>query len=380
MRFTRYSAGAILCALLLTACQEHTSIVSPTEGPEPSGILDPAKGPAHTGYILGSDGKTPLKIQYQVVNGHAIHDGDIGIGPAATVAKTAAEVLRARSGDRPAYSLHYNGASYWGDTNGVIPVRRVYAPTNLDAALSQIEAQVPGVDFVAYTGQYHHLVIYYGSGSNYYNGCYNGRCEVYIGGSTASKALIMHEVGHALGFQHEIKRCDRNSFIRMLDTSYDPSQFSIDCNRVRIGGYDLNSIMHYNSREFGARHFTDLNGLDVNGYWGRTTLSSGDVAAWRSLYPGGTSTGFAARTANTGAYTGPYNLRTGPGTGFALAGSIAGGAAVTIVCQTTGTSHEGPWGITNIWDKLGGAEAGKFISDAFVHTGHDGFIPGVPRC
>ena len=191
MRFTRFSAGAILCALFLTACQEHTSIVSPTEGPEPSGILDPAKGPAHTGYILGTDGKTPLKIRYQVVNGHAIYDGDIGIGPAHRVAKTAGEVTGARTGDRPAYSLHYNGASYWGDTNGVIPVRRVYAPTNLDTALSQIETQVPGVDFVAYNGQYHHLVIYYGSGSNYYNGCYNGRCEVYIGSGTASKAPVV---------------------------------------------------------------------------------------------------------------------------------------------------------------------------------------------
>ena len=30
------------------------------------------------------------------------------------------------------------------------------------------ESQVPGIDFVDYTGQGHHLVIYYGSGSNYY--------------------------------------------------------------------------------------------------------------------------------------------------------------------------------------------------------------------
>jgi hypothetical protein len=284
--------AALLAALAtLAACQDER-LVAPRAAEEApvvhTGIVDPAKGPVHTGWVIGEDGRTPVKIGYQVANGHAIWDGDIGLGPADRIASTPEQARRRHAGAEravPSLALHYNGASYWSDTRGVIPVRRVYSPTNLTAALNQIEQQVPGVNFVEYTGQYHHIVVYYGSGSNYYNGCYNGACEIYIGAAGASKQLIMHEFGHGLGYQHEQKRCDRNSFIRMLDANPYPEQFYVDCGLTQVGAYDLTSIMHYNSREFGRLHFTDRNGAEVCGYWCRTTLSPGDVAAWRTLYP-----------------------------------------------------------------------------------------------
>ncbi len=284
----RFRFATVLAALAaLAACQDGTGPGAPDVQDAPqalnTGIVDPDKGPVHTGWVLGEDGRTPVRIGYQVVNGHAIWDGDIGLGPAARMARTPQEALRRNLG--PSYSLHYNGASFWGDTRGVIPVRRVFNPSNLTAALSQIEQQVPGINFVEYTGQAHHIVVYYGNGSNYYNGCYNGACEIYIGSSGASKQLIMHEFGHGLGYQHEQKRCDRNSWIRMIDANPYPDQFSVQCGWVQVGGYDLSSIMHYNSREFGRLHFTDLNGGEVCGYWCRSTLSPGDVAAWRNLYP-----------------------------------------------------------------------------------------------
>jgi hypothetical protein len=382
MRFVR-SAAAFATLAALTACQDDTVLAPPAPEAVPAvatGITDPAKGPVLTGYVLGEDG-TPAAIGYQVVNGHAIWDGDIGLGPADGIARTPEEALRQKEADRlrPRLSLHSTGASLWSGTNGVIPVRRVYNPTNLTSALSQIESQVPGIDFVDYSGQYNHIVVYYGSGSNYYGGCSNGACSVYIGRSDASKALIMHEFGHALGFQHEVRRCDRNSYIRMLDTNPYPGEFAVTCSWTQMGAYDLNSIMHYNSREFNRLHFTDWSGNEVQGYWGRTTLSAGDVSAWTTVYPGsGGGTGTSGTTACTGGYCGPYNLRAGPGTGYAVTGSLNGGVAVTIVCQSYGTSHTGPWGTTSLWNKLGGAHAGKWISDAFVYTGSNGMV--APQC
>ena len=365
----------LLVTLLLSACGTAPEFAKPNApSAQPgSGILDPQKGPAYTGYILGNDGVTPVKIQYQVVNGHAIYDGDVGIGAPSEVAKTAAEVLTgARIGPT---AVHQTGRSYWADTGGVIPVRRVFAPTNLQAALNQIQQQVPGVKFVNYTGQSHYLTIYYGNGSNYYNGCSGGQCTVYIGSSSASKALIMHELGHALGFQHETRRCDRDSYIRLTSAGYANDQLNKNCNLVKMGSYNYSSIMHYNSREFGSLLFTDLSGRAVNGYWGRTTISASDVTQWRKLYPSTSSSYVTGTTANRDGYTGPYNLRSGPGTNYAIVGSVGGGVRVSIVCQKTGTSHRGPWGSTSLWDKL---SSGKWISDAFVYTGSMGKV--APTC
>lgn len=72
---------------------------------------------------------------------------------------------------------------------------------------------------------------------------------------------------------------------------------------------------------------------------------------------------------------GPYNLRSGPGTGYATVGTIAGGTQVWITCQAYGTTHTGPWGTTNIWDKL---STGAWITDAYVYTGKSGLV--APLC
>lgn len=68
------------------------------------------------------------------------------------------------------------------------------------------------------------------------------------------------------------------------------------------------------------------------------------------------------------------NVRAAPSTSSAIVGWLAEGSVVTITCQTTGT-----WvGSTNVWNYV--ASRGGYLSDAFLYTGHDGFVPGAPRC
>ncbi|WP_416902679.1 peptidoglycan DD-metalloendopeptidase family protein [Micromonospora echinospora] len=122
--------------------------------------------------------------------------------------------------------------------------------------------------------------------------------------------------------------------------------------------------LHYEQR---------LNGNDIqirfNGalalYWGTKTYTSDN----------GCSGSSATGTVNTSGT--PLTVRSGPGTGYAAVGTVADGTRVTIQCQTTGTTVTGTYGTSNIWDRIG---SGRFISDAYTHTGYDGFIPGVPRC
>lgn len=122
--------------------------------------------------------------------------------------------------------------------------------------------------------------------------------------------------------------------------------------------------LHYEQR---------LNGSDVqirfNGalalYWGTKTYTSDNGCS-------GTTGSGTVNTSGTA-----LTVRSGPGTGYTAVGSVADGTRVTIYCQTTGTSVTGTYGTSTIWDRIG---SGQYIADAYVYTGHDGFIPNVPRC
>ncbi|WP_147341564.1 peptidoglycan DD-metalloendopeptidase family protein [Actinomadura logoneensis] len=67
--------------------------------------------------------------------------------------------------------------------------------------------------------------------------------------------------------------------------------------------------------------------------------------------------------------------RTGPGDGYASAGTAADGGTVTVSCTGTGTSHTGRWGTTTLWDRL---SDGTWMPDAFLYTGVNG--PIKPAC
>ncbi|SCE94230.1 M23 family metallopeptidase [Micromonospora chokoriensis] len=122
--------------------------------------------------------------------------------------------------------------------------------------------------------------------------------------------------------------------------------------------------LHYEQRLNGADIQVRFNGT-LALYWGTKTYTSGN----------GCSSGSGNATVDTSGT--PLTVRSGPGTGYASVGTVADGTRVTIACQTSGTTVTGTYGTSSIWDRIG---SGRFIADAYVYTGHDGYIPGVPRC
>ncbi|PZF91666.1 M23 family metallopeptidase [Micromonospora deserti] len=122
--------------------------------------------------------------------------------------------------------------------------------------------------------------------------------------------------------------------------------------------------LHYEQR---------LNGNDIqvrfNGtlalYWGTKSYTSDNGCS------GTTGSG----TVNTNGT--PLTVRSGPGTGYTAVDTVADGTRVTIYCQTSGTTVTGTYGTSSIWDRIG---TGRYIADAYVYTGYDGYIPNVPRC
>lgn len=71
---------------------------------------------------------------------------------------------------------------------------------------------------------------------------------------------------------------------------------------------------------------------------------------------------------------GVVNKRSGPGTGYALAGTVADGATVSVSCSRNGTSHSGRWGTTSLWNRL---TDGTWVTDAFMWTGISGAVNGT---
>ncbi|MCX5146240.1 SH3 domain-containing protein [Streptomyces sp. NPDC058290] len=65
------------------------------------------------------------------------------------------------------------------------------------------------------------------------------------------------------------------------------------------------------------------------------------------------------------------NVRSGPGTNYSVIDVLPYGASVTIRCQSDGTTVSGPYGTSDIWDCVGN---GRFVSDAYVKTGSDGYV------
>ena len=69
------------------------------------------------------------------------------------------------------------------------------------------------------------------------------------------------------------------------------------------------------------------------------------------------------------------NVRSGPGTQYGIVRMLPEGARVAIFCQTPGTTVSGPYGTTKLWDNI---DNGQYVSDAYVHTGSDGYV--ASRC
>ena len=68
------------------------------------------------------------------------------------------------------------------------------------------------------------------------------------------------------------------------------------------------------------------------------------------------------------------NVRQGPNTTSAIVGTVSEGQSLGISCQVNGTSVLG----TTIWDFIP-AKSG-YVTDAYMYTGYDGFVPGMPIC
>ena len=126
--------------------------------------------------------------------------------------------------------------------------------------------------------------------------------SIYSNGSP-QYGTVRHEMGHAVGLEHEMNRCDRDYFITINFNNLFPQlhgqyQKYCDVEHQDLGLYDFESIMHYGKRN-GAVGPVDVFIVDLKpstrsdfrGFPGfccanveRGTLSNGDNSSIDQLY------------------------------------------------------------------------------------------------
>ncbi|MEH6420741.1 peptidoglycan DD-metalloendopeptidase family protein [Pseudomonas sp. CGJS7] len=131
--------------------------------------------------------------------------------------------------------------------------------------------------------------------------------------------------------------------------------------------YDLAPHLHYEQIYNGVVQKAAWNGVALRYFEKRNYTSKNSC--------GGSGGGYSGTIKTSGT---ALNVRSGPGTGYSVIGSLANGTVVNIRCQKTGESISGTFGTSNLWNNVGPSGSDQYVPDSYVLTGASGQI--APTC
>jgi hypothetical protein len=216
------------------------------------------------------------KIKIQMIDGHAIFEGDIVL----------------YNENDPVHDAGISGNNYrW--QGGVIPyiieaghpraaeINQAMAIMNQQTKLC-IKVRTNEADYVRFIN---------GSGCYSNVGRKGGVQDISISSGCAFGS-IMHEMLHAAGMYHEQSRSDRDNYITILSANIDPNyigNFNKVSNTISSCAYDFGSIMHYPLTAFSTNGQATMQ-LKVPAPAGvtigqRAAMSTCDKSGINNLYP-----------------------------------------------------------------------------------------------
>ena len=239
-----------------------------------AGLIPPVHAQTNTSIYRGK------QVTYRTVNGMAVDQGDIVLGTAAeleaahtrattrTTTRTGRELAAAQPTPQAA-TVAYS-ANLWTASGGVVHVPYVLRPdttgtsasavNTINNAIASFNISFLGIVQWVPRASETDYVNFDLSPANTGGGCvsYVGRIggvQTITGAINCSQAVLMHEMGHAIGLWHEHTRMDRNAFVSVRANAIDkPNQSNFDqetFNENDLGLYDYASLMHYSAFLFG---------------------------------------------------------------------------------------------------------------------------------
>lgn len=308
--------AALLVALFVSACQQTAQ----PPHPEPLGDGDTLEyapgrtGEVKTATLMGPDGE-PFTFTYEVIDDVVIVEGDMIIG-------TAEEFESIEEGDEielestvlyrrvcwsflginlhcenyrwPNAVVPYVIADDWNDPDRAGDENAEMRAAIRDA-MDELE-RVSAVRFVPRSGQDDYVRFRDGSGCSATVGHQGGAQNINLNFACRNPFVIVHEMLHMLGFNHEQTRHDRNSFVEIhwdniqgdKKHNFETADRSFD-----LGPYDYDSLMHYGGFSFCKRNASDacvgptITTVPPGTAIGqRSSLSTRDIAALTAIYRG----------------------------------------------------------------------------------------------